>query len=261
MIGGAGRGADVLIGACNDPKYATVGALRERVLLDGRYEWQDLPFSCPSSRHVMLARRRGASAGGGTLEDGGLGALLESDSIPQYVWPAAGPMCEWVSANSSVFVGKTVLELGCGTGVLGFTVAQHASLVVLTDSSPVSLALALESVARNRYHNCRVAALQWGRDDHLRQIKQECGVDVFDLVIGSDVFYFSNTLRAGLATAHRALTPPHGADSVFLCGSVARSDRMEYDLEEMPVQEGFALAGSLVQDPFRLYMWRPHCPP
>lgn len=255
MSTGGGQG-NALVGACNDHKYANVEALRKLVLLDCRYAWVDLPFSTPSGRHQMLARQRGATGGPSTPENADLVALLSSDSIPQYIWPAAYPMCEWVNSHSDMFQGKCVLELGCGAGVLGFTVAQHARQVVLTDCSPVSLALVLESVARNGYCNCDVAVLQWGRDDQLAQIKLECGVDSFDIVIGSDVFYFSSTLKAGLATARSALMPRHDNDTVFLCGSVARSDRMEADLEEMPVEEGFVLADSIVMDPFRLYVWK-----
>ncbi|KAG5504698.1 hypothetical protein GH5_05322 [Leishmania sp. Ghana 2012 LV757] len=247
---------NVLVGAIDDYKYANVAALRELVLLDCRYAWMELPFSTPAARHQMLARQRGAAAGPTAHENAGLAALLNADSIPQYVWPAAKHMCEWVTSHRDFFEGKRVLELGCGAGVLGLTVAQLARQVVLTDCSPVSLALVLESVTRNHYRNCCVAFLQWGREDHLEQIKLECGVESFDIVIGSDVFYFSNALKAGLATARSALLPSHDSEAVFLCGSVARSDRMEFDLEEMPQQEGFVLADSLILDPFRLYVWK-----
>ncbi|KAG5504326.1 hypothetical protein JKF63_04771 [Porcisia hertigi] len=244
-----------LVGVRNEQEYSTVEALRKMVLLDGRYAWVNLPFSTPSQAQ-LLARQRGATAGPSALGDRDLVALLESDSIPQYVWPAADSMCEWVASHGNMFEGKCVLELGCGAGVLGLMVAQYARRVVLTDCSPVSLALVLESVARNGYDNCEVAVLQWGREEHLAQIKLECGVESFDIVMGSDVFYFSNTLKAGLATARSALTPQRGSDAMFICGSVARSDRMDHDLEEIPLQGGFFLADSLVQDPFRLYIWK-----
>ncbi|CAJ1025911.1 Lysine methyltransferase/tRNA (Uracil-5-)-methyltransferase/Methyltransferase small domain [Leishmania utingensis] len=248
---------NVLVGACYDSKYANVETLRKLVLLDCRYAWVDLPFSTCAARYQMLARQRGAAASGPTTrENAELVALLNTDSIPQYVWPAANPMCEWVTSHSDMFEGKSVLELGCGAGILGFTVAQHARQVVLTDCSPVSLALVLESVARNDYRNCDVAVLQWGREDQLAKIKLECSVDSFDIVIGSDIFYFSNSLKAGLETARSALLPQHDNDAVFLCGSVTRSDRMEFDLEQIPLREGFVLAELLVLDPFRLYIWK-----
>ncbi|GET88651.1 hypothetical protein, unknown function [Leishmania tarentolae] len=247
---------DALHDACISYKNVEVEALRKLVVQDDRYAWVDLPFSTSTGRHQLLARQRGATAIPSTRENADLVALLNSDSIPQYIWPAAYPMCEWVISHSDVFQGKCVLELGCGAGILGFTVAQYARQVVLTDCSAVSLALVLESVARNSYRNCDVGLLQWGREDQLAQIKLKCNVDFFDIVIGSDIFYFSSSLKAGLETARCALMSRHDSDAVFLCGSVARSDRMEVDLEEMPLQEGFVLAESIVMDPFRLYIWK-----
>ncbi|KAG5478793.1 hypothetical protein CUR178_05371 [Leishmania enriettii] len=85
---------NVLVGAFDDDKYANVAALRELVLLDCRYAWMELPFSTPAARHQMLARQCGVAAGPAAHESAGLAALLNADSIPQYVWPAAKHMCE-----------------------------------------------------------------------------------------------------------------------------------------------------------------------
>lgn len=239
-----------------DAKYAVVETLRQQVRQDARYVWVDLPYSISPAPHQLLVRQRGAVADANASAGANVVSLLETDSIPQYVWPAATPMCEWVASHADTFRGKTVLELGCGTGVVGLVAAQYAHFVVLTDGSPISLALVLESVAQSRLDNCAVAPLRWGKADQLAEIKRACGVEHFDVVIGSDVFYFNNTLKCGLATARSALARADGEAGVFLCGSVARSDRMEVDLEEVPPREGFCLVEATVQDAFRLYVWK-----
>lgn len=224
---------------------------------DPRFVWTALP-SETGDVHTgqILIRQKGLKLELGGGDDAQLRALLESDSIPQYVWPAASPLQQWIMAHSDLFAEKTVLELGCGTGIIGFTVARYAKLVVLSDCSAVSLAMAAESLRRNKFHNCRVAALSWGREDQLAHIKDVCHLNAFDVVIGSDVFYFSSALKSGLATARGALGAAASSDALFVCGSVARSERMECDLDEMPGQHGFELSAFVADEPFHLYCWR-----
>lgn len=239
-----------------DTKYHDVNALRELMRRDARFEWVDMCNVVGARQAQILVRRRNVGASRDSQEDVALRALLESDSIPQYVWPAASPMQQWIITHGDTFAGKTVLELGCGTGVIGFTVAQYAKLVVLTDCSAVSLAMTQESLTRNALNNCLVAALSWGRDDQMAHIKEVCRITSFDIVVGSDVFYFSSALKSGLATARSAFGPLNSHDAIFLCGSVTRSERMETDLDEIPGPEGFQLSSFLVEEPFRLYCWR-----
>ncbi|KPA84152.1 hypothetical protein ABB37_02228 [Leptomonas pyrrhocoris] len=247
---------DSLIVLACDTKYNHVDALRKLMRRDSRFAWVDLS-SCNDVRHAQIfVRQRGATAAGWTEDDAQLRALLESDSIPQYVWPAAGYLQQWIRAHRSTFASKTILELGCGTGIIGLTVAQYAKLVVLTDCSAVSLAMTLESLARNNVCNCSVAALSWGREDQMAHVKKVCHVDGFDVVIGSDVFYFSSAMKSGLATVRSAFAPTNNRAAIFLCGSVARSERMEAELDEVPIQEGFELTDFVAQDSFRLYCWK-----
>lgn len=249
-------GRDSIIAGGVGAKYEQIDALRELMRRDDRFEWVELPNTGSASNTTAFTRRRGVAAEAIQKGDESLRALLESDSIPQYIWPAAGPLQQWINAHGDLFASRTVLELGCGTGVVGITAARYAKLVVLTDSSAVSLAMTLESITRNNLSNCCVAPLSWGREDQMDLIKEACNVVSFDIVIGSDVFYFSGALRSGLATARYAFEPAKSRDAVFLCGSVARSERMEVDLEEIPLQEGFELCSLLADGPFHLYSWK-----
>ncbi|EPY36385.1 Putative methyltransferase family protein [Strigomonas culicis] len=178
-------------------------------------------------------------------------SLVEAETLPQYVWPAAYSLISWLIANKELFEGKSILELGCGTGVVGYALSSLASRMVLTDCSPVSLALA-ELTRRNRpYTNCVVGQLKWGDLDQLQELLDFVQLDRFDVVIGSDIFYFNQTLRLGLNTARHALKH----QGTFICGSVARSERMECDLQSIPSEYGFVLDDFVDEEPFQLYRW------
>ena len=213
-------------------------------------------------------------------------ALLETETIPQFVWPAAIPLCLWISTHRDEFEGKSVLELGSGVGVGGMAALSTASpkVVVLSDCSLVSLAMMTCTLRqwvgpgdghlrqlKNSSVECAVAKLQWGHSADLDQVKHGVfgvGGGLFDVVIGSDVFYFQKSLEDGLTTAHAALK----TGGKFLCGSFVRSDRMEADLERVPSLHGFELGsvsvpaseegwstvhGEATEDDlaFRLYTW------
>jgi hypothetical protein len=192
--------------------------------------------------------------------------LLENESIPQYLWPAARPFSQWLGASrghvvleDSVMIsleGKTILEIGSGAGLCGFAAAACCSpnLVVVTDCSPVAVAMLEESRVYNETNGTipmgrvRVAALKWGDDDALKRLLELLQISRFDVVMGSDVFYFRNSLSDGLATAHRSLvgfdsgsttTTSSGDGGLFLCSSFVRSQRMDEDIDSIPQTFGF----------------------
>lgn len=263
---------------------------------EGRlYQWDPIK----DSPHLYLRRRRANELTDST--DHSIGdtldtrhpallkeakALLETETIPQFVWPAAIPLGLWICNHRDQFTGETILELGSGVGVGGMAVLSTASpkVVVLSDCSLVSLAMMTctlrqwvcpgEGHLRRLQHStadCAVAKLRWGNTADLDQIKHEvfgAGGGLFDTVIGSDVFYFQKSLEDGLTTARAALK----TGGKFLCGSFVRSDRMEADLERVPSLYGFELGsvsvpaseegwstvhGEATEDDlaFRLYTW------
>ena len=224
----------------------------------GLYEWNPVG---PKKGDAFLRRRRVHELVGLQIADVTVSnptvkaakALLESETIPQFVWPAALPLSEWVSQHAALFEGSSILELGSGVGVGGMSVLSFASpnIVVLSDCSSVSLAMITCSlrtwvmpisdgrVLRLQHGGarCAVAKLRWGNAADLVAVLAEVGLKEFDFVVGSDVFYFQKSLEDGLATARSALRE----GGRFLCGSFVRSDRMETDLERLPELLGFKL--------------------
>lgn len=67
------------------------------------------------------------------------------------VWGGALLMADLLLANKELVAGKTVLELGCGTGFVGIVASRFcgASKVILTDNVPEVLELASKNAAKN----------------------------------------------------------------------------------------------------------------
>jgi predicted nicotinamide N-methyase len=186
-----------------------------------------------------------------------IGRQIDDDTIPQILWPAASPFASYLLRQPAIVKGRHVVELGSGTGLGGLAAAAGGANVVLTDMSPVSLAMLDHSVAANPNLAARLSVqqLRWGNEEQIASVLEngvlrgEC-----DMVIGCDIFYFSSSCLAGLRTAAALLQDRGG---VFLCGSVARSERMESDLFELPKREGWDGGCIYAADDgsFMLFQW------
>jgi predicted nicotinamide N-methyase len=66
-------------------------------------------------------------------------------------WCAAAALAEWACAHKSRFMGKCVVELGCGPGLAGLVVALGCApaSVVLTDGAAAVLELASDNMKLN----------------------------------------------------------------------------------------------------------------
>lgn len=244
----------------SSPAAVTVPQLLEAIQADGRFVEQVCTFTHASLPHPHIVKYWGKTLGPpgpksssspaanrvgvptsereSSKQDGDTAAqnaaqvklLLDVDTIPGTLWPAARDFVEWLLVEERrMLTGKRVLELGSGLGLVGMAIAQVAASVVLTDMSVVALALAELGIRSNRLsETCRVVPLRWGEPSQLLSER-------FDVVIGSDIFYFNSSLKAGLITASAAL-PLEGS---FYCASAVRSDRMETDLDTVPQQYGF----------------------
>ena len=118
---------------------------------------------------------------------------------------------------------KRILELGCGTGVVGLTCAKlGAKHVTLSDSESALWPIIRRSLDDNRIpvDNCRIHQLDW-RDPttFLDPVANEA--DAYDLVVAADVLYagmqglFARVLASHLPSGPRRLletsSPAHRA--------------------------------------------------
>ncbi|KND03811.1 uncharacterized protein SPPG_01267 [Spizellomyces punctatus DAOM BR117] len=127
------------------------------------------------------------------------------------VWDSAYILAKFISEHLSL-EGKTVLELGSGTGLIGISAwIAAAKLVILTDISD-TLELTKRNVETNSQRICasapatghaknsiQVMSLTWGETD---RSQYKFTSDYPDYIFGSDIVYLKDTFNALCQTLH-----------------------------------------------------------
>jgi hypothetical protein len=124
---------------------------------------------------------------------------LNDDLTGLVVWPIAASLCRCLHRHPLLVSGRSVLELGSGTGLVGLVVASLGAQCVLTDSSAPSLVLCKHNAQLNRLeHRLRVARLSWGDDETELALAAASAASpaCFDVIIGSDCAYKLSALDA-----------------------------------------------------------------
>ena len=150
-------------------------------------------------RPIAAAPSGGGSGGGEILAAEAPGRL----GIAGKVWDAALAAKRWLSAGGRAerwVVGKKVVEVGSGTGILGLyaTALFDLEMMVMTDL-PEAVALMEANVALNRLagrlgeaaaQRLRCRPLPWGDEAAAAAVAETLGgVSEIDLVIASDCVY------------------------------------------------------------------------
>jgi predicted nicotinamide N-methyase len=97
------------------------------------------------------------------------------------LWPAAPLLAAAIVRNPRPR-GMDVLELGCGSGLVGITALACGLDVTFSDYVPLAVNLALENAARNGFKHARGVVLDW-------RFPPDVGRQQFPLVFASDVTY------------------------------------------------------------------------
>jgi len=154
----------------------------------------------------------------------------EDEYMPYWadLWPASLHLADALAAIGPVHAHgerPTLLELGCGLGLVGLVAADLGYAVTVSDYDEDALAFAAESFRRNQLPAPEVRRIDWRR-------RYE-GM-AFDWIVGADVLYESRNVepvarfvRAHLRGGGRALiSDPHRstADSF---AEVARREGLE----------------------------------
>lgn len=108
------------------------------------------------------------------------------------VWPVAIDLCNLLIKSPEVIYGKTVLEVGSGTGIVGLVCGilgtRLTILTDLTESLPICRCNVRENIqAHPSLKNVCVEELLWGDQTHMKRIHSLHGP--VDVIIGSDVIY------------------------------------------------------------------------
>lgn len=130
--------------------------------------------------------------GDALLDDARVAARFEQDEYMPYwatLWPAAillaDTVAKWKPATSKSTTA-TVLELGCGVGLVGLVAARLGYRVTLSDHDEDALAFALENADRNNLPAPSTCRLDW-RETH-------DGPRV-DYILAADVLYETRNLK------------------------------------------------------------------
>ncbi|OTF75514.1 hypothetical protein BLA29_007039 [Euroglyphus maynei] len=112
--------------------------------------------------------------------------LQDSDNrYSSITWPSADLLCRFILTNRMMFVGKTILELGSGTGICGIMAAKIGAKVILSDQTIDNSELILSNVDLNDVE-ARYIPLDWSKRTDL--ISDQIPNDL-DYIIGSDLCY------------------------------------------------------------------------
>jgi predicted nicotinamide N-methyase len=115
------------------------------------------------------------------------------------VWPSARVLAQRVAEEPGI--GRTLLELGCGVGLVALTAARAGFQVLATDYYEAACEFTRENARRNQLHAIDARIIDWrAYPDDLRS---------FDVVAASDVLY-ERAYAALVADAFAQSLAPRG---------------------------------------------------
>jgi predicted nicotinamide N-methyase len=112
------------------------------------------------------------------------------------LWPAAEHLARAVVERPPA-VGPRVLELGCGSGLVGIAALAAGWHVTFSDYVPLAVALALENAQTNGFAHAQGVVLDWRRPPAAQ----------YDWIVGADVLYDRQNLEPLLVLLDRMLAP------------------------------------------------------
>lgn len=125
-------------------------------------------------------------------------ANLADDRMPYwaFVWPAALPLAAAV-LRADWKDNLRVLELGCGTGLVGLAALARGAHVTLTDYEANAVRLARHNAIQNGYSKFSARVLDWRKPDSER----------YQVILGCDLLYQESAFDPLLNLFERMLEP------------------------------------------------------
>lgn len=174
------------------------------------------------------------------------------------MWPSGVSLAKYFAANeqSSLMLSeKRVLELGCGTAIVGLTVAKlGAQHVTLTDSESSLWPILRKSIKANHLQeHVEIKLLDW------RQPPTFLNPNEYDLILAADVLYsgmdklFARVLASHLKIGTDAfLACPYRKDSP-LADFLDVGIRLGLEFERLEDKHGAAVGGIMGMDASEIY--------
>jgi predicted nicotinamide N-methyase len=111
-----------------------------------------------------------------------LDQVVDEDDIPFWaeIWPSSLGLIKYLARYSQELRDKTVLELGCGVGVLGIAAQLCGGILTQSDYMTEALQFASVNASRNGLKPAKTLLADW------RSFHSEIR---YDWIIGSDILY------------------------------------------------------------------------
>lgn len=156
------------------------------------------------------------------------------------VWTGSLMACHYMARHPDIVAGKTVLELGAGTGVLGMLASRlGGACVALTDGDEPSINLLQRNLEHNNAGGCMATRLLWGDEESIAEFStfssqrwpqqfslsesqsqvSSIGRIKFDRIVAGDVMYKRDLPPLFFKTVNRFLS----SDGCLLLFHVPRS--------------------------------------
>jgi predicted nicotinamide N-methyase len=166
-------------------------------------------------------------------------AFARDERLPYWadIWPSAVVLAEHVASLGGA--GRTLLELGCGLGVVAAAAARAGFVVTATDYYDDALAFAAINVAENAGAALATRMVDW------KSLPADLGR--FDVVVASDVLYerpyaalvadaFARTLAPGgegwLADPGRIAAPMFESEARARGLTIARAKQVPFEVAQ-----------------------------
>jgi len=116
------------------------------------------------------------------------------------VWDSEVALSEWLLKEfyPNKLSGRTVLELGCGTGLAGMVAAKLGGVPTFSDKVFMVMDSIKEACKLNRIVDYRTRLLDWARPQEI--------LDTYDVILGSEIFYDRRFLEDLRELLKRVLT-------------------------------------------------------
>lgn len=112
------------------------------------------------------------------------------------LWSAATPTAEAV-LRASWPPGATVLELGCGVGLVGLAALVRGWHVTFSDYTPEAIRIALENARQNGYPQAQSLVIDWHNPPRA----------AYDVILASDVLYNRGSHMPLLLAIEQLMSP------------------------------------------------------
>jgi predicted nicotinamide N-methyase len=96
------------------------------------------------------------------------------------IWPSSIALAEFIIENQKDFFGKTILELGCGLGLVGIAASSIGADVIFTDYDLHALNFTRENFYRNFKRSATVQLLDWRNPGDMNN---------YNCIVAADVIY------------------------------------------------------------------------